>query len=207
MISLRKCQKLMIMTTVLTIIRMTWILPFTIVSEMQLSVGLRKWRIQNWNSSSNFLQIWNHQKSLLSIRNILNSMQKYLRVHLATENSPTVLFVEIFNFLYSSLNKWAAIENTHSIAKKMVNSTYIPRSRYSYLAVGALAHLLSLTLTFTEFDLLITIFVTYRWPAEWLCCFLRLSSTKYLRNRIRFDSEQKLLVLHLLLSDHHLLKP
>ena len=45
-------------------------------------------------------------------------MQKYFRAHLATENSPTVLFVEIFNFLYSSLNKWAAIENTHSIAKK-----------------------------------------------------------------------------------------
>ena len=76
MISLRKCQKLMMMTTVLTIIRMTWILPFVIVSEMQLSVGLRKWRIQIWNSSSNFLQIWNHQKSLLSIRNILNSMPK-----------------------------------------------------------------------------------------------------------------------------------
>ena len=115
----------MMMTTMMTIIRMTWILPFVIVSEMQLSDGLRKWRIQIWNSSSNFLQIWNHQKSLLSFRNILNSMQKYLRVHLATENSPTVLFVEIFNFLYSSLNKWAAIENTHSIAKKMVNSTYI----------------------------------------------------------------------------------
>ena len=197
---MRKCQKLMMMTTVMTIIRMTWILPFVIVSQMQLSDLLRKWRIQIWNSSSSFLQIWNYQKSLPSICNILNSMQKYLRIHLATENIPTVLFVEIFNF--SCILLWTGegqSKNTlYSIAKKLW-IVHIPTSRYSYLAVGALAHLLSLTLTFTEFDLLITIFVTYRWPDQWLCCFLKLSSAESLRNRIRFDSEQESLVLHRLL--------
>ena len=122
---MRKCQKLMMMTTVMTIIRMTWILPFVIVSQMQLSDLLRKWKIQIWNSSSSFLQIWNYQKSLPSICNILNSMQKYLRIHLATENIPTVLFVEIFNFLYSFMNRWGPVEkHTLQHSQKTLNSTY-----------------------------------------------------------------------------------
>ena len=109
----------------MTIFRMTWILPFAIVSQMQLSDLLRKWKIQIWNSSSSFLQIWNYQKSLPSICNILNSMQKYLRIHLATENIPTVLFVEIFNFLYSFMNRWGPVEkHTLQHSQKTLNSTY-----------------------------------------------------------------------------------